>query len=249
MQEDIQKLNDEITRLKENAGVKSEMVSIGTHQIRTSLSAIKWMIKMFLDGDLGTLTVEQETILKKAFDNNDRAIAIINEILLLNKTEDITEKAYKFENVDAIELIENVTFDFSGEAHGQKVEVIFLKPYEDMPNVYADKEKLRIVLDNLLENAIKYNNAGGKIFIALEKNAEDLEISFKDTGIGISEEGKDKIFEKFYREPNAEKKEVVGSGIGLFTVKKIVENMKGKIWFDSSEGNGTTFFFTLPMAK
>ena len=82
----------------------------------------------------------------------------------------------------------------------------------------------------------------------MTKKNESLEVSIKDTGIGISEEGKKKIFEKFYRDTNAQKKQSIGSGIGLYTAKIIIEKHKGKIWFSSTENEGTTFFFTIPVS-
>ncbi len=247
---EIKKLQEENDKLNKLYSAKSDMVSISAHQIRTSLSALKWIIEMFLDGDLGKLTAEQETLLKKAYEGNDRSIRTVSELLLVNKTENVTEKKYDFSKVDMVELIDNSIFDFSGEAHARGIEIIFLKPEEELPGVRADKEKLLTVFQNVLENAIKYSNDHGKVFIALRKNDNDsIEVSIKDTGIQISEAGKEKIFEKFYRDPEAQKKEVVGSGIGLFIVKKIIEDHNGKIWFDSEKDESTTFFFTIPIYK
>jgi signal transduction histidine kinase len=246
---DIELLKEENEKLKKLNSVKTDLVSTSAHQVRTSLSALKWIIKMFLDGDLGKLTTEQENLLRKAFEGNERAINVISELLLVNKTEDIQEKDYEFSDLNLAEMIESCIFDFSGEAHAQGNEIIFLKPDETDPIVWADKEKIRVVFQNLLENSIKYSNPHGKIFIALKETPNEIEISVKDSGIGISEDGKKKIFEKFYRDPGAQKKEVIGSGIGLFTSKQIVEKHNGKIWFESKENEGTTFFFTIPISK
>ena len=246
---DIKSLQDENARLVKLCSVKSDIVSISAHQIRTSLSALKWMIKMFLDGDLGKLTTEQENLMKKAYEGNDRAIQIVSDLLSMNKSENIVEKEYVFVKVDLLELIDNSIFDFFGEAHARGIEIILLTPDTKPSPVKADKEKMRIVLQNLLENAIKYNNLNGKIFVSLKEDPDMVEVSIKDTGIGISEEGKSKIFEKFYRDPEAEKKESIGSGIGLFDTKKIIEEHGGKIWFDSQKNDGTTFSFTIPIFK
>jgi signal transduction histidine kinase len=245
----IKTLQDENEKLVKLCSAKSDIVSVGAHQIRTSLSALKWIIKMFLDGDLGKLTIEQENLMRKAYEGNERAINVVSELLLMNKSEDIIEKEPIFTNVDITELIDSTIFDFFGEAQAQGVEIMFLTPNTKLPEVEADKEKLRVVLQNLLENAIKYSNKHGKIFISLKEDKEMVEVSVKDTGIGISEEGKKKIFEKFYRDPEALKKETVGSGIGLFSTKKIVEEHHGKIWFNSKNGEGTTFLFTIPIFK
>lgn len=247
--EDIKFIQEKNEQLVKFCSIRSDMVSISAHQIRTSLSALKWIIKMFLDGDLGKLTAEQENLLRKAYDSNDRAISMVSELLLVNKTENFAEKEYEFSEVDITELIDSSIFDFSGEAYNKGIEIIFLTPKNKSPSVRADKEKLRVVLQNLLENSIKYSNLHGKIFITITQKKDLIEISVKDTGIGISEKGKKKIFEKFYRDPEAQKKEVIGSGMGLFTSKKIVEEHGGKIWFESSENEGTTFFFTIPIYK
>jgi signal transduction histidine kinase len=246
---DNKKMQEENERLIKLLSVKSDIVSISAHQRRTSLSALKWIIKMFLDGDLGKLTTEQDSLLRKAYEGNDRAISIVSDLLLANKNEELMEKEYVFSKVDLTELIDRSIFDFSGEANSRGIEIIFLTPETKLPAVRADQEKIRIVLQNLLENAIKYSNMNGKIFISLKQDGEIIEASIKDTGIGISEDGKKKIFEKFYRDPEAQKREAVGSGIGLFTSKKIVEEHGGKIWFDSSEGTGTTFFLSIPVFK
>lgn len=248
--DEIEKLREENEKLAKLCSVKADLVSISAHQIRTSLSALKWIIEMFLNGDLGKLTAEQENLLKKAQEGNSRAVGIVGELLLANKTENLAEKKYIFSEADMAELIDSSIFDFSGEAHARGIEIIFLRPAEKFPAARADREKLRVVFQNLLENAVKYSNNHGKIFIALRKNSGgQLEISVKDTGIGVSEEGRQKIFEKFYRDPSAQKKEVVGSGLGLFIAKKIVENHGGKIWFESDKNKGTTFFFTVPIYK
>lgn len=247
---DTNKLQEENDKLKRLCSVKADMVSVSAHQIRTALSAQKWIMKMFLDGDLGKLTAEQENLMRKSYDSNDRAISIISELLLANKTEEIKEKAYFFNEVNILELINNTIFDFSEEAHARGIEIILSKPNEATEIlVHADKEKLRVVLQNLLENSIKYSNMHGKILIGITLKDATLEVSIKDTGVGISEEGKEKIFEKFYRDSEAEKKEIIGSGIGLFTCKEIVEKHRGKIWFESKEKEGTTFFFTIPTSR
>ena len=247
--QEIEILKDENAKLKELHAIKSDVVSVSAHQIRTSLSALKWIVKMFLDGDLGKLTTEQESLLRKAYTGVDRSIEIVSELLLANKTEEIVEKKYVFSKVDVVELIESAIFDFSGEAHVRGIEIIFLKPGSGTMYLNADKEKLRIIFQNLLENAIKYSNLHGKIFITLKEEDGMATISVKDIGIGISEEGRKRIFEKFYRDSEAEKKEAIGSGIGLFTSKQIVEKHNGKIWFESKEKEGTTFSFTIPTYK
>jgi signal transduction histidine kinase len=245
--EELKALREENERLKRVIATKAEMVSINVHQIRTLLSAVKWIIKMFLDGDLGKLTTEQDSLLRKAYEGNERMLVTASEMLLINKTESIVEKPYVFENVNIVDIIENSIFDFSGEVNVKGIEIIFIKSKEGTSFIRADKEKIRIVFQNLLENAVKYSNNHSKIFISTRQKDGFIEVSVKDTGIGIASVGKEKIFDRFFRGENAQKKEAIGSGIGLFTTKKIIEEHKGKIWFESTENQGSTFFFTIPV--
>jgi signal transduction histidine kinase len=129
------------------------------------------------------------------------------------------------------------------------VEVIFLKPEEKLPHIKGDAAKLRVVLQGLIENGIKYSNSGDKIFISSRVENNMMEISIKDTGIGISQEEQPLIFQKFFRAKNAQAVETIGTGFGLYTAKQVIEKHGGKIWFKSAEGEGTTFYFTVPLAK
>jgi len=126
----------------------------------------------------------------------------------------------------------------------------FIKPATDIPDVKCDKEMITVAIQSLIENAIKYSQNNEEINIDLKydpKNNEIL-ISIHDQGIGIKKEDQLKIFNKFYRAPNAIKKETTGSGLGLFTTKSIVERHNGKIWFESSRESGTSFFILLPIS-
>jgi signal transduction histidine kinase len=122
----------------------------------------------------------------------------------------------------------------------------FKKP-KGLPKVRVDIEKISLAIQNLLENAIRYNKIGGEIELVLKKKDSEIEFSIRDTGIGIPKNQQERIFTKFFRAPNALKLETEGSGLGLFIVKNIIEAHGGRIWFESEEGKGTTFYFTLPV--
>ncbi len=246
MEEEIKKLKEECEKLKKTNDVKSDLISISAHQLRTSLSALKWIFKMFLDEDLGKLTNEQTSFMMKAYNSNERMVALVNDLLTLSHAEEMSI-SYQFEKVDLLYLIEQTIFDFSGETNKKNIELIFLKPDSPISPVNCDKEMIRVVIQNLLENAIKYSNPGGMVFISIKQDGGDIQISVRDTGIGINEDNKESIFKKFYRAPNAIEKEMIGSGLGLFTTKNIIERHKGKIWFESIKNKGTTFFVSLPI--
>lgn len=243
--DELEKLRMENEELKKANAVKSEWISISAHQIRTSLSAIRWILKMFLDKDFGEITAEQEGFIKKASASSDRMIALVNEMLSLDHVKDVSLK-YELSEHHIIPLIESVLFDFTGESFKKGIEVIFLRPENELPPIFFDKEKIRVVMQNLIENAIKYSNSGGKVIISARQTDDMVEVSVKDTGIGIPQSAQDKVFQKFFRAQNAEEKDSIGSGIGLYTVKSIVEHHGGTMRFESAENQGTTFFFSLP---
>jgi signal transduction histidine kinase len=246
--EDIETLKTENEKLKKINAVKSDLISISAHQLRTSLSALKWILRMFIDKDLGKITGEQEEFIKKALDSNDRMIALVNDLLTLNHAEDTSIK-FKMEKADILELLEQTIFEFEGETHKKGIELIFLKPHDEIPLFDCDREMMRVVFQNMIENAIKYSKPDDKVLVSLKYDADKkkIGISVHDTGIGIKPEDQPEIFNKFFRAPNAVAKDYIGSGLGLFTTKNIVERHNGTISFESSLGEGTTFFVALPI--
>lgn len=136
-----------------------------------------------------------------------------------------------------------------GESYKRGVELIFLRPPLPISLVDIDASKMGVVLQNLVENAIKYSNKGDRVIVNVSEKEDMVEISVRDTGIGIQPEDQANIFGKFFRAPNAKKQDTVGSGLGLYTTKRIVEHHQGKIWFESKIGEGTTFFVRLPKTK
>jgi signal transduction histidine kinase len=201
---------------------------------------------MFIDEDVGKLTNEQGELIKKAYSSNERMLAIVNDLLTLSHTEDASI-SYNFQKTDMLNLLEQILFEFHEEINKKGIELIFLKPETSIPPINCDKEMIRVVIQNLIENSIKYSNINGKVFVSLKQKENEVLISVHDTGIGISSKDKDNIFKKFFRAPNAIEKEVIGSGLGLFTTKNIVKKHNGKIWFENNEGGGTTFSISLPI--
>jgi len=122
-------------------------------------------------------------------------------------------------------------------------------PQEKLPKVNIDKEKMELAVQNLLENAAKYTPEGGSILISIEKHEAEVVFKIKDTGVGIPESEHERIFTKFFRGDNVIKMETEGSGLGLYTTRNIIDAHRGKIWFESTEGKGTTFYFSIPFAK
>lgn len=237
-------LEQENKELKEALEFKSDLISMTAHQLRTSMSATKWVLKMLLDGDLGPLTEEQKIFIKKTEDNNEKMITFVSEMIDINK-EESREIRYTFGKYNLKELVCNTVGEFRGEAAKKDVSLKchceeFSKPVE------VDREKIQTVIQGLVENAIKYNKEGGSVTLSSKEDGDFVIISVEDTGIGIAEKEKEKIFDKFFRTDSAKKHESIGSGLGLFVIQRIVERHNGEIWFDSKEGIGTTFNVKIP---
>jgi signal transduction histidine kinase len=244
--EEIEKLKKENDKLRKDNDNKSDIISITAHQLRTSLSALKWILKMFLDEDVGKLNDKQKELAEKAYSSNERILVIINDLLTLSHTENASI-VYNFKKTDILHLIDQILFEFQEEINKKGIELIFSKPETSLPFVNCDEEMIRIAIQNLIENSIKYSNTGGKVFVSAQQKDNDIQISVHDGGIGIDKEDKGNIFKKFFRAPNAIKKDILGSGLGLFATKNIIDKHKGKIWFENTEGGGTTFFISLPI--
>ena len=131
----------------------------------------------------------------------------------------------------------------------KKLSLEFKKPKTKLPKVAIDVERIRLVVQNLLDNAIHYTPEGGKITVGLKETEKEVEFRIQDTGIGIPQDQQKRIFTKFFRSVTAIRLETEGSGLGLFLAKNIIEAHGGKIWFESQEGKGSTFYFSLPVKK
>lgn len=238
----------DITREKRIERMKTEFVSLAAHQLRTPLSAIKWTLKMLLDGDLGELTKEQHEFLQKTYRSNERMINLINDLLNVTRIEE-GRYVYKTKFVRFGQLVESVIGRAKEEIKRKGIKFEFKKPEQKLPQVEVDTEKIRLAIKNLIDNAVRYTPSGGRVTVTLKCEEQAIKFAIKDTGIGIPEDQQDQIFTKFFRAENAIRTETEGTGLGLFITKNIIEAHGGKIWFESKVGKGTTFYFTIPVKK
>ncbi len=236
----------DVTRGKEIERLKTEFVSIAAHQLRTPLSAIKWTLRMLLDGDVGNLTAEQVEFLNKGYQSNERMIILINDLLNVARIEE-GRFIYDLTPQSIDEIIQETLDGLSGIVKDKNIKLTYKKSKAKIPKVNADREKIGIVVQNLLDNAIRFNKPGGEVTVSIKCDKVNLEVAVKDDGIGIPDEQKKRIFNKFFRADNAVRTETEGTGLGLFIVKNIINAHKGKISFESEKGKGTTFRFTLPV--
>ncbi len=234
-------------RLKQLDSAKSEFLSIASHQLRTPLTGIKGYLSMILEGDYGAITPKVKPIIEEVFQNTDRLTRLVNIFLNVSRIE-----SGRFEidrkDVDFVELTEEVVRTLKLVAEQKKLELIFHHPDKLLPMLKLDKDKIKDVLLNLVDNAIKYTSKG-KIEIFLEKFGEALKVIVKDTGIGIPKGEVRELFKKFVRGSGIAQINTGGSGLGLFIVKKIIEAHNGKVWAESAgKDMGSSFIFTLPMS-
>ncbi len=261
-----EKLEDEVVKrteeLKRNVGnlkvanerllqldkTKSDFISIAAHQLRTPLSAIKWTLSVLMEEEsVENLTTEQRTLLMKGYESNERIIRLINDMLVVTRIES-GKVEYKKVSVHMEDIIESALIDFAAYAQARKMKLVFNKPTPALPFMDADPDKIRSVLQNLIENAMGYTKDGGEITISCSSVAGAIEVAIQDNGPGIPKIQQSSIFNKFFRADNALKIKTDGSGLGLFIAKSIVEKHGGKIWFESTENVGTTFHFTVPLS-
>ncbi len=237
----------DLTREKMIDMLKSEFISIAAHQLRTPLSAIKWSVKMVLDGDAGELNEEQKKILWNGYFSNERVINLINEMLYVSRIEE-GKFGYEFRKEEPDAVLGPILKDFSDQAKSKKIRLI-VNLESELPDIYMDAEKMDIAIRHLLENAVKYTPESGTIRIDVRGGKKSLEIKIKDNGVGIPAKARDKLFTKFFRADNVVRMQTEGSGLGLFIAKNIVDEHHGTISCRSEEGKGTEMTITLPVKK
>ena len=237
----------DITREKAVEKMKTEFVTITAHQLRTPLSAVKWTLRLILDQDLGPISKEQAETLQKGYQSNERMINLVNDLLNITRIEE-GRFIYGLLKISFIDLIKETVDNFQTLADMRNIK-IKLQISENDIEIMGDKEKMKLALQNLIENAISYSFSGSDVTISVDCDNMNLTVAIKDKGMGIPENQQKRVFSKFFRADNAVKMETEGSGLGLFLTKNIIEKHGGKIWFESEEGKGSTFYFTLPIAK
>lgn len=238
----------DVTREKLVDRMKSEFVTLAAHQLRTPASAIKWVIRMILDGDLGEITKEQREAIEKAYKTNEKMIRLVNDLLNVAQIEE-GKYLSKLVLSNIEDVIQSVIDTYEKKIAQKKLKFEFQKSKEKLPKVILDREKMRIAIGNLLDNAVRYTLVSGRVTISVRIKEKEIEVQIQDTGLGIPENEQNKVFNKFFRGTNIMKIETEGTGLGLFIAKNIIEAHGGKIWFKSEKDEGTTFCFTIPVKE
>lgn len=236
----------DITNEKEIDRIKSEFVFLASHQLRTPLSTINWYVEMLMSGDAGPINPDQKNYLKEVYEGNQRMVGMVNDLLNVSRLDLGTFEA-QLVPVDLKSLIEEELKANLPTIEDKKM-TINSQVNAAVAGVETDIKMIKMLLQNLITNAIKYTPNGGKIDIKVaSQGKKEYLLSVSDNGYGIPEASKEKIFTKLYRADNVMAKEITGTGLGLYMVKSIVEKLQGKIWFESEVNKGTTFFVSFPI--
>lgn len=235
----------DITKEKEIDKAKSEFVYLASHQLRTPLSTISWYLELLLEEDAGKVSDEQREYIQEAHESTRHMVALVNEILDVSRLELGTLTA-KYETVDVRPIIKDCANEVEPMRKKKGVKLITKIP-DPVPLLTSDPKLIRIIFQNLMTNAIKYTPEKGTVRVSMELTDHQVNITVADNGFGIPKSVQDKVFSKLFRADNIKEREPSGTGLGLYTVKSVVEQLGGSIRFESEENKGATFFVTLPI--
>ncbi|MFG6589722.1 ATP-binding protein [Sulfitobacter sp. 1A12157] len=234
----------DISDIIDEERMKSEFISMVSHELRSPLTSIKGSMGLLLSRAAGELPSKARALLEISHRNADRLVLIINDILDLEKISN-GRLEFNLEEVDIAELLHETSAANASleQRHGVRIQV---EGTEDLNKVTTDPNRVIQVLTNFLSNAAKFSKPGERVTIRAEENDDELRVSVADRGPGIPASEQHKVFQRFADLSNSDRADKGGTGLGLSVCKAIVENLGGKIGFDSREGFGTTFYFTLP---
>jgi PAS domain S-box-containing protein len=233
----------DVRRLEE---IKADFIATASHELRTPLAAVYGAAQTLLRHDFALDEVGRERFVSLIADESERLGRIVNEILLANQL-DAGRVDMEFEPFDPADLVERVVE--ATRTHAPSTVTVSHTAAEDLPSISADPDKVRQVLVNLIENAIKYSPEGGHVQVEVGEHDGAVRFGVRDEGLGIAPEDQDRIFEKFYRADPQMVRGVGGTGLGLYICKELVTRMGGRIWVEPNDGKGSAFFFELQTAE
>lgn len=234
--------NAQLQRLDE---AKDEFVSMASHQLRTPLTSVKGYISMVLEGDAGKITTMQQQLLGEAFTSSERMVHLISDFLNVSRLQ--TGKfVIEARPADLAKVVTQEVEGLQTTANARNLKLQFRRP-SVFPILYIDENKIRQVIMNFIDNAIYYSPQGTTIHVELAIIEGSAVLRVRDTGIGVPKAEQAHLFTKFYRASNARKQRPDGTGIGLFLAKKVIVAHGGTMLFESTEGQGSTFGFRLPV--
>ena len=233
---------DDISDRKAIEQMKSEFISIASHEMRTPLTSIHGVIKLLNAGRLGEISATGQQMLEMALRNSDRLVRLVNDILDIEKMESGRDRLEK-QTCDSAELIQQAIDTLRSMAEEHQ---ITLETNSPSIKLNADRDRIVQTLTNLISNAIKFSAAGSKVWLTSTLQETEVLFSVKDRGRGIPKDKLETIFERFQQVDASDSRQKGGTGLGLAICRHIVEQHKGKIWVASFYGEGSTFYFSIP---
>ena len=234
--------------LAEANRLKTEFISIVSHQLRSPLSNLKWALEILVSDRFGKIDGKPAEYLQILSDNTKRMGELISSLLIVSR---IDQGRLPIHNAEfpLSDLVKEAIAEFKPIASASNIEIVLETVKPNLPQAFGDSSQLKIVIENFIDNAVRYTKGAGKIVVAIVPKKDRLLFSVKDGGVGIPKEDQKHIFQKFFRSGNVLKYQTQGSGLGLYIAKSIVEKSGGKIGFKSEQNKGSTFWFTIPIKK
>ncbi|CAN5261393.1 N/A [soil metagenome] len=237
----------DVTAGKKSEQLRTEFVANVSHELRTPLAAIRGYVETCLEPPGSGEAPPYDRFLPIVHQHALRLNELIEDLLTLSRIES-KGMQFRFGPQHLSEVAAGVITTLLQDAEKKRIALINEIP-ETLPEVTADLSALERILLNLMENAIKYSEDGGQVRIAAQPRGAMLCISVNDAGVGIAKEDQARVFERFYRVDKARSRKAGGTGLGLSIVKHLVQSHGGEVWVESEPGKGSTFYFTLPMAR
>ncbi|MBI2042577.1 MAG: PAS domain-containing protein [Candidatus Nealsonbacteria bacterium] len=232
------------TQRRKREKISNDFISIASHQLKTPLISVRWFIELLMEGKTGELNKTQKDYLLQIYKSNFKLIKLVDGLLNISRLE--SGRVGVLSELTCIEdLIGEAVGEMESRAKMKKVRLVFEKPAK-LTSIMADARLLKQIIENLIGNAIDYNKENGSVIVTIKVGSKDATIAIADTGVGISKEQRKKIFGKFFRGETAARVNPEGSGLGLYIVQIMLDLCGGKIWFESEEGRGTTFYVSIP---
>lgn len=234
-----------VEQLIELNRAKEDFISIASHQLRTPATGVKQYLGMVVEGFVGEVPAPQLELLQQAYRSNERQLRIISDLLKVAQVDSGKMKLHR-SNVNIDTLIKEVIQELRGTVRDREQTVELKERPDTVQNISVDADVIRMVLENIIDNASKYSPQGSTITVEISCDDEMLKVAIGDTGVGIDETDLPRLFEKFTRFDNILSTKVGGSGLGLYWAKRIVDMHGGRIEYSQNEPNGSIFTIVLP---
>lgn len=224
--------------------LKEEFIDLVSHQIRTPITNVKWNLELLKDENLNK---KQAKYTNRLVESVEKITSLVNDFVYLSRL-DQSKKELILKKTDMKKVVDEILKELEIFASSKNIKFELV---DDTENIFSktDQKKIRIIISNVIENALKYSDENSKIKIKLYNSKNSLLIKTKDTGCGIDVTSRPYIFDKFYRATDAKKLSADGTGVGLYISKILLKELGGEIWFESNKGKGSAFYISLPLFK